>query len=65
MKAKRIKEFAAEFDYLLTGQAFSAEAHEVIEGSTFIQKELPLGASPFAAIELLSSLRDTVPVTRG
>ena len=39
--------------YLLTGQAFSAEAREVIEGPTFIKKELPLGAPLVAAIELL------------
>ena len=37
----------------------------MIEGSTLIQKQLPLGASPFAAIELLPSLRDTVRVTPG
>jgi MaoC like domain len=32
-------------------------------GSTLIQKQLPLGVSPFAAIELVPSLRDTVRVT--
>jgi hypothetical protein len=48
--------------YLL---AFSAEAPEVIEDSTLIQKRLRLGASPFAAIELLPFLRDTVRVTLG
>jgi hypothetical protein len=37
----------------------------VIEVSTLIQKQLPLGASPFAAIELRLSLRDTVRVTPG
>jgi hypothetical protein len=37
----------------------------MIEGSTLIQKQLPLGASPFAAIELLPFLRDTGLVTLG
>ena len=37
----------------------------MIEDSTFIQKQLPLGASQSATIELLPSLRDTVRVTLG
>ena len=37
----------------------------MIEGSTLIEKRLPLGASPFAAIELLPSLRHTDRVTSG
>jgi hypothetical protein len=37
----------------------------MIEGSALIQKQLPLGTSPFGAIELQPSLRDTVRVTLG